>query len=118
MNGMNAVTSYKVGVSRSARPGPARSLTLQLAVPQGGIAQVSIFFYEKPPGGLGFVNRRTGFVTANLPLADFEPMYHVLNIEKPVFVHWRTDPEDERIVSIDVSTSEEPVGEGLVDNSP
>jgi hypothetical protein len=118
MTGIHAITSYKVGVSRAARSGPVRTLTLQLAVPDGALTQVSLFFYEKPPSGLGFVNRQTGFVSVNLPLADFDPMYHLLNIEKPVFVHWRTDPEDERVVSIDVSTSEEPVGEGLVDTSP
>ncbi len=118
MDGRRTIISYKVGVSRAARPGPVRALTLQLAAGEGAISQVAIFFYEKPPTGLGFVNRQTGFVNVNLPLVDFDPMYHVLNIEKPVFVHWRTDPEDERLTSIDVSTSEEPVGEGPVDKSP
>jgi|tagenome__1003787_1003787.scaffolds.fasta_scaffold20631756_2 hypothetical protein len=118
MNGRRTIISYKVGVSRAARPGPVRSLTLQLADGEGAISQVAIFFYEKQPSALGFVNRQTSFVNVNLPLVDFEPMYQVLNIEKPVFVHWRTDPEDERLASIDVSTSEEPVGEGPVDKSP
>src|SRR5689334_20063549 len=113
MSGRRTITSYKVGALRATKPGPVRSLTLQLAEVEGGVGQVSLFFYDKPPASLGFVNRQTGFVIANLPLADFDPMYHILNIEKPVFVHWRTDPEDEKVLSIDVSTSEEPVGEGL-----
>jgi hypothetical protein len=117
MNGMHTVVSYKVGVSRSGKPGPVRTLTLQMAQAVEGLSQVALFFYEKPPASLGFVNRSTGFVNVSLPLADFDPMYQVLNMEKPVFVHWRTDPEDERLASIDVSTAEEPVGEGPVDTS-
>jgi hypothetical protein len=118
MSGKRTVVSYKVGVNRATRPGPVRSLTLKLAETEGGISGVSLFFYEKAPSALGFVNRQTGFVSVNLPLIDFEVMYQVLNTEKPVFVHWRTDPEDEKLASIDLSTSEEPVGEGPVDTSP
>jgi hypothetical protein len=118
MSGKRTVTSYKVGANRATRPGPVRCLTLQLAEVEGGIGGVSLFFHEKAPGPLGFVNRQTGFVSVNLPLVDFDVMYRVLNTEKPVFVHWRTDPEDEKLASIDISTSEEPVGEGPVDTSP
>jgi hypothetical protein len=115
---MSTVISYKVGVSRAVRSGPSRILTVQLAEAEDGVGRVSFFFYEKVPTGLGFVNRQTGFVNVNLPIADFEPMYRVLNTEKPVFVHWRTDPEDDKLASIDLSTSDEPVGEGPVDTSP
>jgi hypothetical protein len=115
---MPAVTSYKVGVSRAVKGGAVRWLTLQIASPTGGIKEVSAFFWEKPPGKLGFVNRDTGFVCVNLPVSDFDPMYKVLNTESPIFAHWRTDPEDERLASFDVSTSEEPVGEGFPDKSP
>src|SRR4051794_15174021 len=118
MSGKRTITSYKVGANRAARPGPVRCLTLKLAESEGGVSGVALFFHEKPPSALGFVNRQTGFVSVNLPLVDFEPMYQILNTEKPVFVHWRTDPEDEKLASIDVSTSEEPVGEGAVDTSP
>jgi hypothetical protein len=117
MSGKRTITSYKVGVNRATRPGPVRALTLKLAESEAGIGGVALFFYEKAPGSLGFVNRQSGFVSVNLPLIDFDPMYRVLNTEKPVFVHWRTDPEDEKLASIDISTSDEPVGEGPVDTS-
>jgi hypothetical protein len=115
---MPAITSYKVGVSRAVRGGASRWITLQLGTPEGGIKEVSVFFWEKPPAKMGFVNRETGFVSVNLPVADFDPIYKVVNTESPIFAHWRTDPEEERLASFDVSTSEEPVGEGFPDRSP
>ena len=115
---MPAVTSYKVGASRAVRGGPVRWITLQLAAPEAGVKEVSLFFHEGKIGPLGFVNEDTDFVNVNLPVADFDPIYRIINGEKPIFVHWRTDPEDQRLASIDVSTSEEPVGEGPTDTSP
>jgi hypothetical protein len=115
---MPSVSSYKVGTSRAVRGGAVRWLTLQISNPTAGIKEVSAFFWEKVPHKLGFVNRTTGFVCVNLPLADFDPMYRILNTEQPIFVHWRTDPEDDHLASFDVSTSEEPVGEGFPDKSP
>jgi hypothetical protein len=111
------LTAYKVGVMRSRGPGPVRWLTLELEKPEGEIKHVSVFFYEKDPGDRGFVNRETGFVVANLPVADYQPMYHILQTEKPVFVTWRTETGEDALLSIDVSTSEEPIGEGFVDQS-
>jgi hypothetical protein len=35
-----------------------------------------------------------------------------------VFVTWRLDHSEERLLSIDVSTSDEPPGEGPADRSP
>jgi hypothetical protein len=115
---MAAVTSYKVGVSRAVRGGAARWITLQLTPPVGGLKEISVFFWEKPPAKMGFVNHDTGFVCVNLPIADFDPLYKIVNTERPIYAHWRTDPQDERLASFDVSTSEEPVGEGFPDKSP
>lgn len=115
---MAAVTSYKVGTTRAARGGSVRWLTLQLASAEGGIKEVSIFFHEGKVNDLGFANDKTGFVNVNLPTADFDSIYHVVQTEKPIFVHWRCDPEDRKITGFDVSTSEEPVGEGFLDTSP
>jgi hypothetical protein len=115
---MAAIASYKVGVTRAARKGPVRSLTLQLAEPEGDLRQVSLFFYEDAPPSLGFVNHETGFVVANLRLVDFDASYRILNTENPVFIHWRTDPEEARLISIDLSTSEEPLGEGPPHRTP
>src|SRR4051794_3937635 len=115
---MPAVSSYKVGANRAVRGGAIRWLTLQLAEASGGLKEVSLFFWDKPPAKLGFVNRTSGFVCVNLPVGDFDPMYRIVNTESPIFVHWRTDPEEERLASFDLSTSEEPVGEGFPDKSP
>jgi hypothetical protein len=95
-----------------------RWLILKLAEPEGDLGQVSMFFYEGECPGPGFANRDSGFVVANLPLADFEPTYRILNTEQPVFVTWRLDHSEERLLSIDVSTADEPPGEGPADRSP
>jgi hypothetical protein len=49
---------------------------------------------------------------------DFEATYKLVHEEAPVFAHWRVDPEDEALLSIDLSTSDEPLGEGAPDRSP
>jgi hypothetical protein len=115
---MPAILNYKVGIVRSAKAGPCRWLTLAMETPTEGVASVSLFFHEKVPTSLGFLNTQTGFLTANLPASDFDGIYKVLNTEKPVFVHWRLDPDEHGLVSIDVSTREEPLGEGFPDKSP
>jgi hypothetical protein len=115
---MPAILNYKVGIVRSAKAGPCRWITLGMETPTDGVASVSLFFHEKVPSSLGFLNPQTGFLTANMPAADFDGIYKVLNTEKPVFVHWRLDPDEHRLVSIDVSTREEPLGEGFPDKSP
>ncbi len=109
------VRGYKVGVTRSRDTGPVRWLTLELEKPERELKHVSLFFYEKEPEDLGFVNKETGFVVANLPIADYQPMYHIVQTEKPVFVNWRIESGADALLSIDVSTSEEPVGEGFHD---
>jgi hypothetical protein len=115
---MAAVVSYKVGVTRSHKPGPVRWLSLKLESASEGAQAVSLFFYGDDAPALGFLNRDTGMVVANLPIADFEPTYRILNTEKPVFVHFRVHGDGNRLLSLDVSTSEEPIGEGPVDTSP
>jgi hypothetical protein len=115
---MAVVTSYKVGTTRAARGGSVRWLTLQLATAEKGSKEVSIFFHEGKIHDLGFVNETTGFVNVHLPIADFDSIYHIVQTEKPIFVHWRCDPEEQKLTGFDVSTSEEPVGEGTQDTSP
>ncbi len=115
---MPAIVSYKVGVTRSHREGPVRWLTLKLDGDSDGPSLVSLFFFERQPPGLGYYNRPTNTVVINLPIADFEPTYHILNIEKPVYFFYRLQGSEDRLLSFDVSTSEEPVGEGPSDSSP
>jgi hypothetical protein len=115
---MPAVVSYKVGVTRSHKHGPARWLKLKLEAEAEGAHEVSLFFYEKEPPNLGFLNRERSLLVANLPAPDFAPIYQILNTEKPVFAHYRIHGDENRLLSLDVSTSEEPIGEGPVDHSP
>jgi hypothetical protein len=115
---MPVIVSYKVGVTRSQKSGPSRWLSLKFAPSTERAQSMSLFFYEKDAPGMGFHNRETAIVVANLPVSDFEPMYKILNTENPVFAHFRVHSEDDRLLSVDISTSEEPVGEGPVDRSP
>lgn len=116
---MSPVISYKVGVTRSHKPGPTRWLTLKLESATEGAHTISIFFYEKEAPLLGFVNRETGNLVVNLPLADFAPTYEILKTEKPVYAHYRIHGDQHKLLSLGISTSsEEPVGEGNVDTSP
>lgn len=115
---MPAILTYKVGVTRAVRGGPVRWITVQLAEPVGEIRQASLFFYDKAPSSLGCLNHKTGFAMVNFLASDFDATYRILNTEKPVFIHWRTDPEEDQLVGFDLSTSEEPLGEGTPDKSP
>jgi hypothetical protein len=115
---MPAILNYKVGILRSAKAGPCRWITVGMETPTDGVTSVSLFFHEKTPAQLGFLNRQTGYLNAHLPAADFDGMYRILNTEKPVFVHWRLDLDEHKLLSVDISTTEEPLGEGTPDHSP
>jgi hypothetical protein len=116
---MPAIVSYKVGVTRSHKTGPVRWITLKLDPDSNeGPGSASLFFYEGQPPALGFLNRRTSTAIVNLPLADFGSIYDIVNKEKPVYFYFRIQGPDHHLLSFDVSTSEEPVGEGPVDTSP
>jgi hypothetical protein len=114
----NSIASYKAGVCRSKAPGPVRWVTLQLESPEQDLTAVSLFFYEQPPPELGFANRTTRQLIANLQASDFDSLYHLLQTEKPAFVGWQLEAGSDNVVSVAVSTSEEPLGEGFVDRSP
>src|SRR5688572_27324348 len=115
---MPAISTYKVGVSRAVKGGPVRWISVQLSEPVGELRQASLFFHDKEPSSLGCLNHKTGFVIVNLRAVDFDATYRILNTEKPVFIHWRTDVQDDALVGFDLSTSEEPLGEGTPDESP
>ncbi len=44
-------------------------------------------------------------------------MYHVLQTEKPIYFSWGFDEGGEQIDRCDISTTEEPTGEGHTDTS-
>lgn len=115
---MPAIVSYKVGVIRSHNHGPSRWLTLKLESAAEGAHSIALFYYDRDAPALGFLNRETRNLVVNLPYVDFEPTARILQTEKPVFAHFRVHASDHRLLSIDISTAEEPLGEGLVDQSP
>jgi hypothetical protein len=114
---MPAIATYRVGLNRSHKVGPTRWLTLTLESAIDGARAITLFFHEKEVSVFGFLNRQTSRLIANLPAADFEPTYAILQTEKPVFAHYRLDVEEDRLLSIEISTSEEPLGEGHMDRS-
>jgi hypothetical protein len=69
---MPGVVSYKVGVTRSHKRGPSRWLSAKLEAESGGVQTVAMFFYEGEVPSLGFLNRETNQLVANLPAADFD----------------------------------------------
>jgi hypothetical protein len=115
---MPAIVSYKIGVTRSHNPGPTRWLTLKLEHDNDGAHSVTMFFYEKDTPAFGFLNPETRNLVVNLPALDFDPTSRILQTEKPVYAHYRVHGAEHRLLSIDISTSEEPLGEGPVDRSP
>ena len=44
-------------------------------------------------------------------------MYHLLQTEKPVYFSWGFDEPGEKLTWCDLSTTEEPIGEGFTDLS-
>jgi hypothetical protein len=114
---MPEVVSYQVGVTRSRRTGAIRWITLKFEPGHESPRSASLYFFEKDKQELGFLNRETGTVVVNLPLADFDPTYRILNTEKPVYFYFRVQGIDHHLLSVDLSTSQEPVGEGPVDAS-
>ena len=115
---MAEISSYKVGVTRSHKPGPSRWLTLKLKTPEHGAHSLTLFFYDKEPPSFGYFNKESSCVVVNLPAADFASSYEILKTEKPVFAFFRIDANQHRLLSLDLSTSEEPPGEGPTDTSP
>jgi hypothetical protein len=115
---MSKIVSYKVGVTRSHKRGATRWLTLRLDPAAEGPRTMTLFFHEEQVSGLGFLNEETSTLVVNFPVADFRPIYEIVQTEEPVYAHYRLDPEDQRLLSLDVSTSEEPLGEGHADRSP
>lgn len=115
---MPEVASYQVGVTRSHKPGARRWLTLSFGSGHESPRSASLYFFEKERPELGFLNGEAGTVTVNLPISEFDVIYRILNTEKPVYFYFRIQGIDHRLVSFDLSTSQEPVGEGPADSSP
>jgi hypothetical protein len=52
------------------------------------------------------------------PMSDFDNFYHVLQTEKPLFFEWSFEATTGRVVSYQLRSAEEPLGEGFRDLSP
>lgn len=101
------VNSYEVDVFESTTLGYDRSMKLKL---DDGDT-VSVQFPPSAPAD--FVNIGTSFHTVKMDAHKFDEVYHLVQTEKPIFF---TAFESGGIRFAGLSTSEESVGEGLVDS--
>lgn len=100
------VSNYEVDVFESSSLDYAHSIRLEL---EDGDS-VAVQFPGSAPAD--FVDIGTSFHTVKLDRYKFDPVYHLLQTESPIYF---TAYETGGIRYAGFSTSEEAVGEGLVD---
>jgi hypothetical protein len=110
------IEAYRVGVSRRSTDDFKRFLFLEpdSAYRGPGDSGVRIFF---EPGPTEIGRSAAGFLVVTLELDYFSDMYHLLQTEKPVYFSWGFDEAGEQLSWCDLSTTEEPIGEGFTDLS-
>lgn len=110
-----AISTYKVVVSRHVDQGEVRHLYLEVDSSEtGAFKHFAVYFYEKDPDSLGYVNPDNGYVVLLLPVREFDNIHHVLQTEKEVYANWYA-ANGNNLVWFQLGTSEEPVGEGFTD---
>ena len=105
----------------------ARSLVINLETTRysDGLRQVVIYFQDMTndrfdrglirESGLG---QRTGTsATIRLPLHEYAYYYHLLQTEKPLFFMWNIEGGAGAIQTIQLTSFEEPIGEGESDSN-
>jgi hypothetical protein len=111
------IANYRVVVCRHVNQGEVRNIELKADDSVTGIFKnFALYFYEKDPDELGYVNPDNGYVVPRLPARDFDNVYHILQTEKKVYASWGAG-DDNKLVWFQVGTSTEPLGEGLTDQS-
>ncbi|MEE9246091.1 MAG: hypothetical protein V3U63_07800 [Gemmatimonadota bacterium] len=110
------IEAYRVGVSCRTNDDFTRFLFLEPdpAYRGPGSSGVRIFF-EPEASEIG--RSAAGFLVPTLSENYFGDMYHVLQTEKPIYFSWGFDEGGEQIDWCDISTTEEPTGEGYTDTS-
>jgi hypothetical protein len=113
------VTTYQVSTFRHrAKPNSHRFLLgLKGVAESGPVTEAAVFFYQSPPpDSIGHIGG--AFLVGTLPEVDFASWYDILRNERPIRLGYEegagTDPE---IVTLDIGTNQEPVGEGPKDPS-
>jgi hypothetical protein len=126
--GIMSVDNYGVEIGTQPPNNPADSpiirkiyLTTSEDFPFNNI---SINFKQSTPSTFGEEIKNAHVVNVNLPFRDFDPMYHLLQTEKPVIASWSaniTPPTNNSnpLTSFSLGTkiNKEPVGEGPRDFS-
>jgi hypothetical protein len=102
------IVNYKIDVFESSTPGYDRSIRLELD--DGDM--VSVQFPPSAPAD--FVTIGGGFHTVKMDAHKYEDIYHMLQTEKPVyFTAYEAGSPVIRFAGF--STSNESIGEGLID---
>ena len=110
------IGKYSVSVRRGRAHSHTKTLSLQASSSATGtFKSFALFFYENPPN-LGYVNPDNGYVVPMLPEVDFDPMYHLIQTERPIYAGWQTN-DDNKLEWFSLYTGEEPPGEGLAEKS-
>jgi hypothetical protein len=109
------ISTYRVVVNRHVDEGEVRHLHLEADSSETGrFKHFALFFYEKDPDSLGYVNPDNGYVVPFLPVREFDGIYHVLQTEKECHANWHAGG-DNKLVWFQIGTSREPLGEGFTD---
>jgi len=101
----------------TASPPYSRRLILESIDPNSGSYKYVFIYFFQEPAPSDFGGRTSdGGVIVNLPLRDFDHMYHLLQTEKPVFAAWGVDSDGIKLNTFKLRTNrKEPLGEGLQD---
>ncbi len=107
------INSYEVGTVHG-RGELARWIGLKVG--SGARTTISISFWANEPSDLGYALPTGNYIHLNLRLRDFDDYYRILQTESPLNVHWTAD-SSRRIMSFQMTSSDEPLGEGPTDSS-
>jgi hypothetical protein len=110
------IEAYRVGVSSRSTDHFTRFLFLEPNPSYEGVGSSGVrIFFEPDPEEIGRL--AGGFLVVTLEQSYFTDMYHLLQTEKPMFFSWGMEEEGDQIAWCDLSTTEEPIGEGFMDLS-
>ena len=108
------IDAYRVGVSRRSADSFTRFLFLEPDPGHSGPGSSGVrIFFEPNPKEIGRL--AADFVVVTLDPSYFRDMYHLLQTEKPMYFSWGLEEMGTQIAWCDLSTTEEPIGEGFTD---
>jgi len=107
------VAHYRVSVFQGSRLNYCRVIRLQLVEEDGAEAHEAVIKFA-PVDGIKELKIEPGRSEVVMPLEDYQHLYHVLQTERPVYF---TAFDEKGSLFCGVSTDDEPLGEGLYDES-